>query len=59
MAFEAANCSHEIIAPCRTKEDGQAVLVNEIRHIVSLIDVAPITHNLPSLLGGQSLCTPG
>ena len=59
VAFEAANRSHEIIAPCRTKEDGQAVLVNEIRHVVSLVDVALITYDLSSLLGGQSLYTPG
>jgi hypothetical protein len=57
VAFKAANRSHEIITPCSTKENGQTVLVNEIWHVVSLIHVAAITHDLPSLLGGQSLYT--
>jgi cytochrome oxidase assembly protein ShyY1 len=52
VTFEAANCSYQIITPCRTKEDGQTVLVHKIWHVVSLIDIAAIAHYLPPLLGG-------
>ena len=55
VTFESAYRSYQIIAPPRTQEDSEAVFVNEIRHVVSLIDVATIAHYLSPLLGGQCL----
>jgi hypothetical protein len=55
VAFKTTDCLHEIITLCCTKVDGMAVPANEIQHVVSLIDITVIAHNLPLLLRGQGI----
>ena len=42
----------KIVTPRRPKVDGEGVTVNEVRHVVSLVDVPAIAHNLSALFGG-------
>ena len=56
MAFEVAHGFDKIVTRCRTKVDGERVACNEVRHVISLIDISTITHNLPSLLWGDGFC---
>jgi hypothetical protein len=46
----------KIVTPRRPKVDGEGVTVNEVRHVVSLVDVPAIAYNLSALFGGQGLC---
>jgi hypothetical protein len=51
MMFKLADRLYEIVAPCCTKVDGESVTVDEVRHVVPLVDIPAIAHNLFTLFG--------
>jgi hypothetical protein len=52
MADQPAHRSDKIISSCGAKVYGLTVAIDERRHIVPLIDISPMAHDLPVLFGG-------
>jgi hypothetical protein len=55
VVFKVADSLNKIVTLYCPKVDGESITVNEVQHIVSLVDVPAIAHNLSVLFRGQGL----